>query len=236
MRFAPVWIAALVVVAIVVVSRPARSGCDNPGVSQGYEQCRQYPSCECVSENIPCAHGTWFTQYSVNPANCHGPGPRPPAGSGAGSGSNKPNKPTPCEMMQKWLDNERKFLAAYEDDDLLGLAIAQGWGPNLYNTMVWRSVHPGGLPPSNGGGVMWTNPRTCEIHNYQAGCQWLLQQGLPQSACSISLAHEQVHAAQCKHKDPNYDPTDLQQYRDREVEAHKHTIDDIEKDLKDHCS
>lgn len=232
---ARVWV---LTIAILLASRPASPGCDNPGGSEGFDQCQKYPGCECVSEVIPCAHGTWFTQYYVDPGKCSGPGPRPPAPAGNGSGSGSDNKPKdPCEakrdMMQKWLDAERRILGAYEDDDLLGLAISQGWSPGMYNMMLWRSLNQGGLPPSSVG-VMWTDPRTCKIENYGPGCKWLLQHGLPPSACAIALAHEQVHVQQCKNKDPNFDPSDLQQYRDREVEAHQQTIAAIEKWLHDH--
>jgi hypothetical protein len=235
MSLARACFAVVAAAVVLVVSRPASPGCDSPGSSDGYDQCQKYPGCQCVSEVIPCAHGTWYTQYYVDPGKCYGSGPRPPAPQGSGSGSGKHPPPTACDRIKEMLDDYQKILAAYEDNDLLGLGIAQGWGPGLYNQMIWRSTHPGDLPPPGGGALMWTDPQTCEIHNYGPACKWLIDHHAPRQACAIALAHEQVHAQQCKHKDASFDPKDLQQYRDREVEAYQQTLRALEKYLHDHC-
>ena len=52
----------------------------------------------------------------------------------------------------------------------------------------------------------------------------------------IALGHEQVHRRQCKtNADPNYDPSDLRVYRDREVEAYQQTIADTQQWIHDNC-
>ncbi len=235
MSLARACVGAAFAAALLLVSRPAIPGCDNPGGSEGFDQCQKYPGCECTYEVIPCDHGGWYTQYYVNPGKCYGSGPRPPPPQGSGSGSGSKPPPTACDRMKQMLADYLKIIAEYEDDDLLGLGIAQGWSPGLYNSQVWRASHPGDLPPPSGGALMWTDPVTCEIHNYGPACKWLLDHHAPPAACAIALAHEQVHAQQCKNKDPSFDPKDLQQYRDREVEAYQNTIGALKKYIQDHC-
>jgi hypothetical protein len=235
-------VSRVTLLALVMISRYVAADCSN-GASEGWDQCTH--GCLCTYEVVTCEGGGWYTHYFLD-KQCTGGGTGGGAtsGSGAGSGSGGGGAHTPkapkqqCDMMNKWLDEEKKFLAAYKRDDLLDIAQSRGWSPSEYDALIDRATHPT-LDPSkaNGGAVMWTNPRTCQVMNVDAGCKWLLSKGLPPVACTIAKAHEEVHAAQCRAAkgDPSYDPGDLQGKREREVEAHTDTVNEIENWLANNC-
>jgi hypothetical protein len=136
--------------------------------------------------------------------------------------------------MKEWLQDQKNVLRAYEDDKLLGRAIRQHWNPSQYDQAVWRQAHGGAPIPPNGVMLMATN-KDCEVVHYDEGCKTLIDLGLPREACQIALAHEEVHQRQCQNRPPNYDSKNLRQRRDREVEAYKQSISEIEKYISKNC-
>ena len=102
----------------------------------------------------------------------------------------------------------------------------------MYQWMVWRVSRPTTQPPRGGIGLMWTDDE-CHVRNYANGCKWLTEvKLLPHVACDIALAHEHVHVDQCHAHGP---VRDLQDLADRELEAHRKQVSDIEKYLTDNC-
>jgi hypothetical protein len=142
-------------------------------------------------------------------------------------------------MMKKWLDQEQKFLDAYEDKSLVDKGIARHWSVGEYNQQVAREANPpsddpGGGPPETTPALMWTNRKTCEIENYDGGCSWLRSKGLPQAACTIAYDHELVHAAQCKANGP-YGKYDLRTFETREIVANTKNIEEIQQWINANC-
>ncbi|HTJ42564.1 MAG TPA: hypothetical protein VL463_10750 [Kofleriaceae bacterium] len=241
MRFALACVAAI---SIVLAARAARPSCDNGGLSEGYGECQAHPGCECQAVTKTCPNGGWYTQYSVDLTKCVGAGssatptdttPKQPAPSPTPRLPPKKPKGTPCEMMQRWLDAEKRVLAAYQNDSILDQAIREGWSSYQYDSAIYEAVN--GEPPNEDDGiaVMWTDMRRCKIQNVKEGCDWLMSKGLPPAACKIALDHEKVHEQQCKHRIAGYKPGDQRQRRDRETQAHQQTIDEIQRYLDQSC-
>lgn len=231
-----VWLA---VNALLIGARPARASCQD-GASEGFGECQQYPSCQCSSVTKTCPNGGWYTQYSVDKSKCAGaPTPTPTSTTPTAprpTPDRPPRKPkSPCDRLKDWLRDQQKVLAAYQDDKLLNRAIRQHWSSAQYDNAVWRQAHGGAPIPPGGAKLMGTDPNSCEIDDYDQGCKTLLDLGLPPQACQIALDHERVHQGQCRNRPSSYDPHDLRQRRDREVEAYRQEIDEIEKELGKSC-
>jgi len=230
------WRAALLTAAIVLVHRPASADCDD-GITE--DECVKYPGCQCEYEVKTCKNGGWYTHYyPVLP--CPN-APKTPDGD-AGPITDGGLSPAPdhdCRAMRDWLEQQRRLLAAYEDQGTIAKAQSEGWPVMRYHDQVWRNAHPGVTPTGDVWSrmIMGTNPKTCEI--VQAirkipGCRKLKETGLPDASCRITYDHEAIHAKRCRDGVSKSDP-DPQSASNEEIPAYQNDIDETEKYLHDNC-